>query len=172
MNAISSFPSSSLVSASLRKQAPQSKLKILSIYKIKPAVLTSSKPTKTHFDKLLSVLQYGAFLAAVEAPAALAVTGENNNEEDLLTTLLYGAIIAFGYLFIAPPIIMNWMRLRWYKRKFLEMYLQFMFTFIFFPGLLLWAPFINFRKLPRDPTMEFPWSTPKDDPNIPLYKDR
>lgn len=32
------------------------------------------------------------------------------------------------------PIIMNWMRLRWYKREFVETYLQFMFTYLFFPG--------------------------------------
>lgn len=35
-------------------------------------------------------------------PAALAVTGENNSEEDLVTNLIYGAIIAFGYFFVAP----------------------------------------------------------------------
>ncbi|KAF3324208.1 NAD(P)H-quinone oxidoreductase subunit L [Carex littledalei] len=175
MNALSSLPSS-LVFPSIPKQAPHSKLKILSVYKAKPATLTTSSSSsnliKSHSGKLLSLLQYGAFFAAVEVPAALAVTGENNSEEDLVTTLIYGAIIAFGYFFVAPPIIMNWMRVRWYKRKFFEMYLQFMFTFIFFPGLMLWAPFINFRKLPRDETMEYPWSTPKDDPNIPLYKER
>jgi hypothetical protein len=29
---------------------------------------------------------------------------------------------------------MNWMGLRWFKRKFLEMYLQLMFIYLFFPG--------------------------------------
>ncbi|KAH9746291.1 NAD(P)H-quinone oxidoreductase subunit L [Citrus sinensis] len=28
--------------------------------------------------------------------------------------------------------------------------------------LLLWAPFLNFRKLPRDPSMKAPWDTPAD----------
>lgn len=32
------------------------------------------------------------------------------------------------------PIIMNWLRVRWYKRKLFEMYVQFMFVFMFFPG--------------------------------------
>ncbi|KAJ3677398.1 hypothetical protein LUZ60_003122 [Juncus effusus] len=170
MNGLSSLPSSPLVSP---KRPSLSKLKILSLLKIKksPQVI-SAKPQKSQFEKFVSLLQYGAILASVEAPAALAVTGENNNEEDLFTTLIYGGIIAFFYLIVAPPIIMNWMRMRWYKRKLLEMYLQFMFTFIFFPGLLLWAPFVNFRMLPRDPTMKYPWSTPKDDPNIPLYRNR
>jgi hypothetical protein len=41
-------------------------------------------------------------LFKVEAPAALAVTGENNNDEDLVTTLIYAAILAFGYFIVAP----------------------------------------------------------------------
>uniref|UniRef100_A0A0E0PL34 Uncharacterized protein n=1 Tax=Oryza rufipogon TaxID=4529 RepID=A0A0E0PL34_ORYRU len=90
--------------------------------------------------KLAAALQCGAIWAAVEAPAALA------------------------------PIIMNWMRLRWFKRKFVETYLQFMFTYLFFPGMMLWAPFVNFRKFPRDPTMKYPWSKPKE--GTPLFKDR
>ncbi|XP_009407778.3 NAD(P)H-quinone oxidoreductase subunit L, chloroplastic isoform X1 [Musa acuminata AAA Group] len=129
----------------------------------------SPKTQSSQLDKFALLLQYGAILAAVEAPSALAVTG-NNTEEDLVTTLISGGIVAVFYLFVIPPIIMNWLRLRWYKRKFFETYLQFMCVFIFFPGLMLWAPFLNFRKFPRDPTMEYPWSTPKDD--VPLYKSR
>jgi hypothetical protein len=34
----------------------------------------------------------------------------------------------------AQPVIMNWMRLRWYKREFVETYLQFMFTYLFYPA--------------------------------------
>ncbi|KAL0396713.1 UNVERIFIED_CONTAM: NAD(P)H-quinone oxidoreductase subunit L, chloroplastic [Sesamum calycinum] len=67
---------------------------------------------------------------------------------------------------LATPIIMNWLRTRWYKRNLLEMYVQFMFVFIFYPGVLLWAPFLNFRKFPRDPTMKYPWSTPQDPSQI------
>lgn len=29
-------------------------------------------------------------------------------------------------------------------------------------SVLLWAPFLNFRKFPRDPNMKYPWSTPED----------
>ncbi|KAK6242329.1 hypothetical protein SCA6_007718 [Theobroma cacao] len=28
--------------------------------------------------------------------------------------------------------------------------------------VLLWAPFLNFRKFPRDPSLKYPWDTPKD----------
>ncbi|KAK3016920.1 hypothetical protein RJ639_006909 [Escallonia herrerae] len=63
---------------------------------------------------------------------------------------------------LATPFIMNWLRTRWYRRNLFEMYLQFMFVFMFFPGVLLWAPFVNFRKFPRDPSMKYPWATPQD----------
>uniref|UniRef100_A0A0F7CYX8 NADH dehydrogenase-like complex L n=1 Tax=Habenaria pantlingiana TaxID=1498489 RepID=A0A0F7CYX8_9ASPA len=130
---------------------------------IKPPI-----PNKTL--TLPALLRYGSLLASIAAPAAMAVTGDNNVEEDLVVTLVTGGIAAVVYLLVFPPIILNWLRLRWYKRRFLEMYFQFMFVFIFFPGLMLWAPFVNFRPLPRDPTMKYPWSTPKDD--VQPYKSR
>ncbi|CAA6659408.1 unnamed protein product [Spirodela intermedia] len=107
------------------------------------------------------LIQCGALMASIAQPA-IAVTGSNNNfDDDLPSMLIQSAIIAFFYFLVVPPVLMNWMRLRWYKRKFFEMYLQFMLVFIFFPGdLLLWAPFLNFRKFPRDPSMKYPWSTP------------
>ncbi|CAN6195901.1 unnamed protein product, partial [Urochloa humidicola] len=79
-------------------------------------------------------------------------------------------VFAFFYFLVCPPLIMNWMRVRWYKRKFVETYLQFMITYIFYPALMFWAPFVNFRKFPRDPTMKYPWSKPKE--GTPLFKDR
>ncbi|XP_004239333.1 NAD(P)H-quinone oxidoreductase subunit L, chloroplastic [Solanum lycopersicum] len=99
------------------------------------------------------------------AEPVLAVTGVNN-EEDLVSVLIQLAISAFFYFLVCPPIIMSWLRKRWYKRDLFEMYLQFMFVFIFFPGILLWAPFLNFRKLPRDPSMKYPWSTPQNPSQI------
>ncbi|PIA26596.1 hypothetical protein AQUCO_09100040v1 [Aquilegia coerulea] len=77
-------------------------------------------------------IQVGAFLAAVDQPA-FAVTGVNN-EEPLSWKLIQLGIIAFWYLLIMPPIILNWLRLRWKQRMLLEMYLQFMCVFMFFPG--------------------------------------
>ncbi|KAI3848340.1 hypothetical protein MKW98_005720 [Papaver atlanticum] len=105
-------------------------------------------------------IQIGALLSIVEQPA-LAITGVNN-EEELSWILIQLGILAFWYFLIMPPIIMNWMRTRWYKRKFVEMYFQFLCTFMFFPGILLWAPFLNFRQRPQDPNMKYPWSTPSD----------
>ncbi|KAM3275653.1 hypothetical protein ACQJBY_044173 [Aegilops geniculata] len=117
-----SFPSS-------LQQPAISKSRILCLLHDKPAPAAQS----SQLQKLASVLQCGAVWAAVQAPAALAtVSGEE--DLDLLGILPPVAAIAFVYLFVAPPIIMNWMRLRWFKRKFVETYLQFMFTYLFFPG--------------------------------------
>ncbi|KAI7739349.1 hypothetical protein M8C21_030434 [Ambrosia artemisiifolia] len=110
-------------------------------------------------------IQVGALLSTVVSEPALAVTGVNN-EEDIVWVLIQLAICAFFYFLVAPPFIMNWLRIRWYKRNLLEMYVQFMFVFLFFPGVLLWAPFLNFRKFPRDPDMKYPWSVPQDPSKI------
>ncbi|KAI3733831.1 hypothetical protein L6452_13288 [Arctium lappa] len=110
-------------------------------------------------------IQGGALLTTVVSEPAFAVTGVNN-EEDIVWVLTQLAIFAFFYLLVAPPFIMNWLRIRWYKRNLLEMYVQFMIVFMFFPGILLWAPFLNFRKFPRDPDMKYPWSVPEDPSKI------
>lgn len=158
----------------------------------------------------------------------LAVTGENNRPE-LSWVLTQWGIVLFVYFLVVPvssflsklvkfvliiyliratklrelqPVIMVWLWKRWYRRGLLEMYLQFMFVFIFFPGsatlplkpnyihyylvacislfkfflvthfrakscrVILWAPFLNFRKFPRDPSMQYPWSVPEDPSKI------
>ncbi|KAJ4835246.1 hypothetical protein Tsubulata_026674 [Turnera subulata] len=124
----------------------------------KVASISTKPEDSNHVNKFSMAIQLGALLASVEQPA-FALTGVNN-PEDLSSVLIQSAIIAFWYFILMPPIIMNWVRIRLYKRKLLEMYTQFMFVFLFFPGILLWAPFLNFRKFPRDPTMKYPWSKP------------
>uniref|UniRef100_A0A0F7H035 NADH dehydrogenase-like complex L n=1 Tax=Geranium maderense TaxID=28964 RepID=A0A0F7H035_9ROSI len=117
-------------------------------------------------NKTSLAIQVAAIVATVNEHPALAVTGENNYSEDVGSLLIQAAIVGFFYFIVAPPLIMNWMRTRRYKRNLVEMYFQFMFTFIFFPSILVWAPFLNFRKLPRDPSMKYPWSVPKDPSKI------
>ncbi|XP_071686312.1 NAD(P)H-quinone oxidoreductase subunit L, chloroplastic [Rutidosis leptorrhynchoides] len=116
-------------------------------------------------NKSSLAIQVGALLSTLVSEPALAVTGVNN-EEDFVWQLIQLAICAFFYFLVAPPFIMNWLRIRWYKRNLLEMYVQFMFVFMFFPGVLLWAPFLNIRKFPRDPNMKYPWSVPEDPSKI------
>ncbi|KAM6589165.1 hypothetical protein CsatA_011770 [Cannabis sativa] len=110
-------------------------------------------------------LQVAAILATQVEQPAFAVTGVNN-EQELSWVLIQLGVVGFFYFLVMPPVIMNWLRLRFYKRKLLETYLQFMFVFIFFPGMILWAPFLNFRKFPRDPSMKYPWSKPSDPSKI------
>ncbi|KAL1113084.1 hypothetical protein V6Z11_D02G168200 [Gossypium hirsutum] len=131
------------------------------LYK-KPNVTNINLKPNNYLDakKTSLAVPIAALLSTFELPA-LAVTGVNN-EPDLITVIIQLGIIAFGYFLIVPPIIMNWLRIRWYRRNLLEMYLQFMCVFLFFPGLLLWAPFLNFRKFPRDKSLKYPWDTPKD----------
>ncbi|XP_010415765.1 PREDICTED: NAD(P)H-quinone oxidoreductase subunit L, chloroplastic [Camelina sativa] len=114
--------------------------------------------------KTILAAQLGTVLATIDHPA-LAITGVNNQQE-LSSVVLDIAIISVWYFLVMPPIIINWLRVRWYRRKFFEMYLQFMFVFLFFPGLLIWAPFLNFRKFPRDPSMKNPWDIPADPSSI------
>lgn len=109
-------------------------------------------------------IQFAALLATIEQPA-FAITGVNN-PEDLTSILIQLAIVTFCYFILMPPIIFNWLWKRMYRRKLLETYLQFMCIFIFFPGILLWAPFLNFRKFPRDPSLQYPWSKPEDPSKI------
>uniref|UniRef100_A0A0F7GZT0 NADH dehydrogenase-like complex L n=1 Tax=Pelargonium hortorum TaxID=4031 RepID=A0A0F7GZT0_PELHO len=130
---------------------------------------TSLTQKKNSFQQMKSSLaiQVATLVATVHEQAAMAITGVNK-QEDLGWALTQAGIIAFVYFLVAPPLIMNWMRKRWYKRNVYEMYLQFMFTFLFFPGMLLWAPFVNVRRFPRDPSMKYPWSVPKDPSKIKI----
>ncbi|KAM7463421.1 hypothetical protein LguiA_031542 [Lonicera macranthoides] len=138
-----------------QKQSPNSKPN-------KKLTGISQKNPNDIFNSIKSTLavQVGALLTTVAQPA-LAVTGVNN-EEDFAWVLIQLGISAFLYFLVAPPIIMNWLRTRWYRRNLVEMYFQFMFVFLFFPGMLLWAPFLNVRKFPRDQSMKYPWSVPED----------
>lgn len=95
-----------------------------------------------------------------EHPAAsLAVTGANNHPQELSWILIQLGIVFFFYFLTAPvsfnlfhtlwglhqweynswiillqPLILYWLYKRWYRRKLVEMYFQFMCVFIFFPA--------------------------------------
>uniref|UniRef100_A0A0D6R3X5 Uncharacterized protein n=1 Tax=Araucaria cunninghamii TaxID=56994 RepID=A0A0D6R3X5_ARACU len=105
----------------------------------------------------LSVAQLIPAWALVSCPTAFAGVTKYTNEEWVQIWITSG-IVFFSYLIVLPLIIYNYLRLRWYKRKLAETIFQFLLVFLFFPGLLLLAPFINFRRFPRDPSMKDPWS--------------
>jgi len=63
-------------------------------------------------------------------------------------TLTVGALTVF-YFLVAPPVLLTYFLKRWKKKQLAETMFMFAMTFIFFPGLMIWAPFINTRPFPR-----------------------
>jgi NAD(P)H-quinone oxidoreductase subunit L len=61
-----------------------------------------------------------------------------------ITLLLYAAL-AGAYLLVVPALTYAYLNNRWYVASSLERgFMYFMLSF-FFPGMLLLAPFLNFR---------------------------
>ncbi|GLJ49315.1 hypothetical protein SUGI_1042450 [Cryptomeria japonica] len=94
--------------------------------------------------------------ALLTSPPALALT--KYTDQEWVQIAITSAIVLFAYIIVVPLIIFNYLRLRWFKRNLPETIFQFLLVFLFFPGMLLLAPFINFRPFPKDPTMKEPWS--------------
>lgn len=89
-----------------------------------------------------------------------AFAGAAMTDEGWVQFWIAWAVAAFLYFLVIPLLLYNYLRLRWYKRKLPEAFLQFGLVFIFFPGLLLLAPFINFRQFPKNNAKE-PWDDPR-----------
>jgi len=66
------------------------------------------------------------------------------SQDTLLVLALYGAI-AGAYLVAVPLALYAWMVKRWTVMGKLERFGVYGLVFLFFPGLILFAPFINLR---------------------------
>ncbi len=64
--------------------------------------------------------------------------------ETLLLLGLYGAL-AGAYLVAVPLALYWWMQRRWMVMGKIERTAVYGLVFLFFPGLILFAPFLNFR---------------------------
>ncbi|MGF1518257.1 MAG: NAD(P)H-quinone oxidoreductase subunit L [Nodosilinea sp.] len=66
--------------------------------------------------------------------------------------LAAGAYIAVAgtYLVVVPLALIFYVRRRWYVAGSVERTLLYGMVFVFFPGMLLFSPFLNFRPQPRD----------------------
>jgi NAD(P)H-quinone oxidoreductase subunit L len=64
---------------------------------------------------------------------------------DLLLVLVAYALIAGTYLVAVPLLLYAWMIKRWTVMGKLERFGVYGLVFLFFPGLILCAPFINLR---------------------------
>ncbi len=62
----------------------------------------------------------------------------------MLIALLYLVLLG-AYLLVIPLALYAYMQLRWYVASSFERSFMYFLVFFFFPGLLLLAPFLNFR---------------------------
>jgi NAD(P)H-quinone oxidoreductase subunit L len=64
--------------------------------------------------------------------------------QTLLLLGVYGALAA-AYLVVVPLLLYWWMGRRWTVMGKIERTAVYGLVFLFFPGLILFAPFLNFR---------------------------
>lgn len=62
----------------------------------------------------------------------------------MVVALLY-LILGGAYLVVLPLAIYFYLQNRWYVATSFERAFMYFLVFFFFPGLLLFAPFLNFR---------------------------
>jgi NAD(P)H-quinone oxidoreductase subunit L len=62
--------------------------------------------------------------------------------------LLYLAL-GGAYLVVVPLILFFYLQSRWYVASSIERGFMYFLVFLFFPGMLLLAPFLNFRPKAR-----------------------
>ena len=65
-------------------------------------------------------------------------------QETLLVLLAYG-LLGGLYLVVVPLALYAWMNKRWYQMGKLERLGIYGMVFLFFPGMIVFAPFLNFR---------------------------
>ena len=83
--------------------------------------------------------------AALPAAALAAIPSE--------TFLVIGAYAALGgaYLVVVPLALLWWMTKRWTLMGKIERTVVYGLVFLFFPGLILFAPFVNLRMAGQGP---------------------
>tara|TARA_B100000700_G_scaffold283846_1_gene336626 strand:- start:2912 stop:3154 length:243 start_codon:yes stop_codon:yes gene_type:complete len=69
-----------------------------------------------------------------------------------LVTFSAFAVLGIFYLLIAPLFIFYWMNNRWNVMGKLERLFIYGLVFLFFPGLVIFAPFLNLRMNGREET--------------------
>ena len=80
----------------------------------------------------------------VALPGFLSNLAESISRETLLVLGLYG-VIGFTYLVVVPLALFWWMNRRWTVMGKIERTFVYGLVFLFFPGLILFAPFLNLR---------------------------
>jgi NAD(P)H-quinone oxidoreductase subunit L len=66
----------------------------------------------------------------------------------IIALLLYVAL-GGAYLVVLPALTIFYLKSRWYVASSVERVFMYFLVFLFFPGLLLLSPLVNFRPQPR-----------------------
>ncbi len=74
---------------------------------------------------------------------------ENLPPETLLLASVYLTVSAL-YLLVCPGLLYLYLNTRWYVASSVERTLMYSLVFLFFPGLLLLSPVLNFRPKRRE----------------------
>lgn len=74
----------------------------------------------------------------------------DNLDISLLITLAVYAGLAGLYLVVVPGILLFYLKQRWNVASSIERLLIYSLVFVFFPGMLLLSPFLNFRPQRRE----------------------
>ncbi|MBE9077673.1 NAD(P)H-quinone oxidoreductase subunit L [Romeria aff. gracilis LEGE 07310] len=67
----------------------------------------------------------------------------------LIAALLYAALGGL-YLLVIPAALMYYLKLRWNTVSSVERLILYALMFVFFPGMLLLSPLLNFRPQRRE----------------------
>ncbi|MBT9314619.1 NAD(P)H-quinone oxidoreductase subunit L [Leptothoe spongobia] len=74
----------------------------------------------------------------------------DNLDISLLITLAVYAGLAGLYLLVIPGVLLFYLKQRWNVATSIERLLIYSLVFVFFPGMLLLSPFLNFRPQRRE----------------------
>jgi NAD(P)H-quinone oxidoreductase subunit L len=72
------------------------------------------------------------------------ILAQSFSSETILAALLYLGLGTL-YLLVIPLLLYFYMSKRWYVVSSLERLFMYFLVFMFFPGLLLFSPFLNLR---------------------------
>ena len=65
--------------------------------------------------------------------------------QDTLLVILAYVLLGGLYLMVVPLALFFWMNSRWTRMGKIERLLVYGLVFLFFPGMVVFAPFLNFR---------------------------
>ncbi|NET09222.1 MAG: NAD(P)H-quinone oxidoreductase subunit L [Merismopedia sp. SIO2A8] len=68
-----------------------------------------------------------------------------STDPDVLITVLLYLVLGGSYLIVFPILTLLYLNRRWYVASSVERLFMYFAVFLFFPGLLLLSPLINYR---------------------------